>query len=80
MVLRGGTHEWRGEEEDSDVEGGEGLRHGRPFGEPPGGTARGDEGCRGGYGEGVGAPGGTQVGVEEVEGGPVCQERGAGAA
>ena len=59
VVLRGGAYEWGGEEEDCDVEGGEGLRHGGPLAEPRSGTARGDEGCCGGYGEGVGAPGGA---------------------
>ena len=43
-------------------------------------AARGDEGCRGGYCEGVGAPGGAGVGAEEVEGGPGRQEGGAGTA
>ena len=59
VVLRGGAYEWGGEEEDCDVEGGDGLCQGGPLGEPRGGTAQGDEGCCGGHGKGVGAPGGT---------------------
>ena len=73
MVQWGGTHERRGEEEDGDVEGGEGLRQCGSFGDPLGGPAWGDEVRCGGDCEGVGAPGGPQVGAQEVEGGPVCQ-------
>ena len=64
VVQWGGTHERRGEEEDGDVEGGEGLRHVRSFGQPRGGPVSGDEGYHGGNGEGVGASGGPQVGAE----------------
>ena len=80
MVLRGGAHVRGGEEVDGDVEGGERLSQGGTFGEPGGGAAWGDEGRRGGHREGVGAPGGAEVGAEEVEGGPVRQEGGAGTA
>ena len=80
MVLRSGAHVGRGEEVDGDVEGGERLCQGGTFGEPGGGAAWGDEGRRGGHREGVGGPGGTEVGSEEVEGGPVRQEGGAGTA
>ena len=71
VVLRGGAHVGRGEEVDGDVEGGERLRQGGTLGEPGGGAAWGDEGRRGGYCEGVGAPRGAEVSAEEVEGGPV---------
>ena len=54
-----------------DVEGGERLCQGGTFGEPGGGAAWGDEGRRGGYCEGLGAPRSAEVGAEEVEGGPV---------
>ena len=80
VVLRGGAHVGGGEEVDGDVEGSECLRQGGTFGEPGGGAAWGDEGRRGGYCEGVGAPGGAEVSAEEVEGGPVRQESGAGTA
>ena len=80
MVLRSGAHVGGGEEVDGDVEGGESLCQGGTFGEPGGGAAWGDEGRRGGHREGVGALGGAEVGSEEVEGGPVRQEGGAGAA
>ena len=71
VVLRGGAYAGGGEEVDGDVEGGEGLRQGGTFGEPGGGAAWGDEGRRGGYCEGVGAPRGAEVSAEEDEGGPV---------
>ena len=80
MVLRCGAHVGGGEEVDGDVEGGERLRQGGPFGEPGGGAAGGDEGRRRGHREGVGAPGGPEVGPAEVEGDPVRQEGGAGTA
>ena len=65
---------------DCDVEGRECLCQGGSLGEPGGGAGTGDEGRRRGHGEGVGAPGGLQVIAEEVEGGPVLQEGGAGTA
>ena len=65
---------------DGDVKGGERVRQGGPFGEPRDGLARGDEGRRCGHREGVGALGGPEVSPEEVEGGPVRQEGGAGSA
>ena len=80
MVLRCGAHVGAGEEVDCDVEGGESPRHGGPLGEPGGGSAWGDEGRRRGHCEGVGAPRGPEVSPEEVEGGPVRQEGGAGTA
>ena len=80
VVLRGGAYSGGGEEVDGDVEGSERLRQGRAFGEPGGGAAWGDEGRCGGYREGVGAPRGAEVSAEEVEGGPVRQEGGAGTA
>ena len=80
VVLRGGAHVGGGEEVGGDVEGSECLRQGGTFGEPGGGAAWGDEGRRGGYCEGVGAPRGAEVSAEEVEGGPVRQEGGAGTA
>ena len=80
MVLRGGAYFGGGEEADGDVEGSECLRQGGAFGEPGVGAAWGDEGRRGVYCEGVGAPRGAEVSAEEVEGGPVRQEGGAGTA
>ena len=80
VVLRGGAYVGGGEEVDGDVEGSECLRQGGAFGEPGGGAAWGDEGRRGGYCEGVGAPRGAEVSAEEVEGGPLRQEGGAGTA
>ena len=80
MVLRGGAHVGGGKEVDGDFEGGERLGQGGTFGEPGVGAARGDEGCGGGFREVVGAPGVAEVGSEEVEGGPVRQEGGAGTA
>ena len=71
MVLRGGAYVGGGEEAGGDVEGGDRLRQGGTFGELGGGAAWGDEGRRGGYCEGVGAPRGAEVSAEEVEGGPV---------
>ena len=80
VVLRGGAYSGGGEEVDGDVEGSERLRQGGAFGELGGGAAWGNEGRRGGYREGVGAPRGAEVSAEEVEGGPVRQEGGAGTA
>ena len=80
VVLRGGTYLGAGEEVDSDVEGSECLRQGGAFGEPGGGAAWKDGGRCGCYCEGVGAPRGAEVSAEEVEGGPVRQEGGAGTA
>ena len=71
MVLRGRAHLRLGDGVDGDVEGSECLSQGATFREPGGGAAWGDEGRRGGYREGVGAPGGAEVGAKEVEGGPV---------
>ena len=78
VVLRGGAHVGGGEEVDGDVEGSECLRKGGTSGEPGVRAAWGDEGRRGGYCEGVGAPRGAEVGAEEVEGGPVLSTPGGG--
>ena len=72
VVLLGGAYMRGGEEVAGDVKGGECLSQGGTFGEPGGGAAWGDEGRCGGHREGVGAPGGAEVGAEKVEGGPVC--------
>ena len=80
VVLRAGALVGGGEEVDGDVEGSECLRQGGTFGEPGGGAAWGDDRRRGGYSEGVGAPRREEVSAEEVEGGPVRQEGGAGTA
>ena len=71
VVLQGGAQVGGGEEVHGDAKGGERLRQGGTFGEPGGGAAWGDEGRRGSYCEGVGAPRGAEVSAEEVEGGPV---------
>ena len=70
-VLRGGAYVAGEEEVDGDVEGGERVCQGGTFGEPGGRAAWRDEGRRGGYCAGVGAPRDAEVSAEEVEGGPV---------
>ena len=60
VMLRGGPHVEGGEGVDGDVEGGERLRQGWTLCEPGGAAAWGDEGRRGGYCEGVGAPRGAR--------------------